>query len=97
MKYSLVRSEFSGLPSQVIDWIKTIRTPIFRIFFISTVKLEDIYIPPKRISGLEGIIPTAVTTENKIVANRLIELFFAGLQNISDAITITIAAVSSNS
>jgi hypothetical protein len=55
------------------------------------------YIPPKRLPEGEGINPAAVINAKRIIEKRLMDLFFAGFQNISAMRTSRAAAISSSS
>ncbi|MCK7540220.1 MAG: hypothetical protein MZV63_59660 [Marinilabiliales bacterium] len=70
-KYSWILSLFSGLPSHVYDCIRTMRVPMFRIFFIKVVVPPARYIPPKRVPSGAGSIPIAVTSAKRTIPKLL--------------------------
>jgi len=64
---------------------------------MSNLVLFTSYIPPKRVPEGEGINPATVINVKRIIEKRLMDLFFAGFQNISAIRTSKAAAISSNS
>jgi hypothetical protein len=58
--YSLIFPEFSSFFSHSTDCISTSSTPIFRMFFISSLVPSTTYIPPKRSPEGEGMNPAMV-------------------------------------
>jgi hypothetical protein len=96
MKYSLTLSEFSTFLSHVTDWISTIRTPMFSMFFISVETFDETNIPPNKVpANLTGMNPAKVISAKREIENRHIDFFLAGLTKIS-AIRMSIAATESS-
>jgi hypothetical protein len=77
--------------------MNTSNTPIFRIFFITSLVPDEIYIPPKSDPAGEGRKPIIVMTPKRTIEKRLILFFFSGFQKISAINTERAAAISSSS
>lgn len=77
--------------------MNTSNTPIFRMFFISTLVPLAMYMPPKRVPSGEGIKPAIVMIPKIMIEKRLMLFFLPGSVNISAIKTRRAEAVSNSS